>query len=36
MELSHDWIEQNVAGKSGIEYANSSVPIQRFEFRNIT
>lgn len=35
MELS-DWIKQNTAGKSAIEYAGSSGQIQRFEFRNIT
>jgi len=32
MELSHDWIEEGAAGKSGIECADSSGQIERFEF----
>jgi hypothetical protein len=36
MELLHDYIQQNLAGKSVIECADSSGQIQRFVFRNIT
>jgi hypothetical protein len=36
MELLHDCTEKDSAGKSGIEYADSSGHIQGFEVRNIT
>lgn len=36
MECSHDWIEQNAAGKSGVKCAASLGQRQQVGFRNIT
>jgi hypothetical protein len=37
MELSHDWIERDAAGRSGIGLRRFfSLDLQGFEFRSIT